>query len=92
MIAPSTLMNLMNMVFCVYLDSFVIVFIDDIFIYFKTKEQYEQLLRPSFQILRQHQLYAKFSKCEFSHRSMSFMGRVVSNKGVEVDPRKNEAI
>ena len=58
-------MDLMNRVFREYLDSFVIVFSDDILIYSKTKEEHEQHLRLTSQVLRQHQLYAKFSKCEF---------------------------
>ena len=57
-------MDLMNRVFREYLESFVIVFIDDILIYSKTKEENEQHLRLTLQVLRQHQLYAKFSKCE----------------------------
>ena len=82
----------MNRVFHEYLDSFVIVFIDDILIYSKTKEEHEQHLRLTLQVLRQHQLYAKFSKCEFWLRSVTFLGHVVSDQGVEVDPRKTEAV
>ena len=85
-------MDLMNNVFCEYLDSFVIVFIDDILIYSKTKEEHEQHLRLTLQVLRQHQLYAKFSKCEFWLRSVTFLGHVVSNHSIEVDPRKTEDI
>ena len=62
--APVAFMDLMNSVFHEYLDSFVIVFIDDILIYSKTKEDHEQHLRLTLQVLRHHQLYAKFSKCE----------------------------
>ena len=58
-------MDLMNRVFREYLDSFVIVFIDNILIYSRTKEYNELHLRLTLQVLRQHQLYAKFSKCEF---------------------------
>ena len=77
-------MDLMNRVFREYLDSFVIVFIDDILIYSKTKEEHEQHLRLTLQVLRQHQLYAKFSKCEFWLRSVTFLGHVVSGQGVEM--------
>ena len=90
--APAAFMDLMNRVFREYLDSFVIVFIDDILIYSKTKEEHAQHLRLTLQVLRQHQLYAKFSKCEFWLRSVTFLGHVVSDQGVEVDPRKTEAV
>ena len=90
--APAAFMDRMNNVFCEYLDSFVIVFIDDILIYSKKKEEHEQHLRLTLKVFRQHQLYAKFSKCEFWLKSMTFLGHVVSDKGVEVDPMKIEAI
>ena len=90
--APVAFMDLINRVFHEYLDSLIIVFIDDILIYSKTKEEHEQHLRLTLQVLRQHQLYAKFSKCEFWLRSVTFLGHVVSDQGVEVDPRKTEAV
>ena len=83
-------MDLMNQVFREYLDSFVIVFIDDILIYSRTKEEHEQHLRLTLQVLRQHKLYAKFSKCEFWIRSVTILGHVVSDQGVEVDPMKTD--
>ena len=89
--APIALIDIMNTVFHENLDSFIIVFIDDILIYCKTKEEHEQHLRLTLQVLRQHQLYAKFSKCEFWLRSVTFLG-VVSEKGMEVDPRKTEVV
>ena len=85
-------MDLMNRVFREYLDSFIMLFIDDIIIYSKTKEEHEQHLRLTLQLLRQHQLYAKFSKCELWLRSVTFQGHVVSDQGVEVDPRKTEDV
>ena len=85
-------MDLMNRVFCEYLESFFIVFIDDLLIYSRTKGEHEQHLRLTLQVLRQHQLYAKFSKCEFWLRSVTFLGHVVSDKGVKVDPRKTEDV
>ena len=90
--APTAFMDLMNSVFHEYLDSFVIVLIDEFIIYSKTKEEHEQHLILTLQLLRQHQLYAKFSKCEFWLRSLTFLGHVVSDKGVEVDPRKVEVV
>ena len=90
--APVTFMDLMNRVFHEYLDSFVIVFIDDILIYSKTKEEHEQHLILTLQLLRQHQLYAKFSKWEFWLRLVTFLSHVVSDQGVEVDPMKIEDV
>lgn len=63
--APTTFMFLMDSVFSKYLDKFVLVFIDDVLIYSKNKEDHGQHLRIVLQTLRNHQLYAKFSKCEF---------------------------
>ena len=90
--ALAAFMDLMNRVFHEYLDSFIIVFIDDILIYSKTKEEHEQHLRITLQVYRQHQLFAKSSKCEFLLRSMTFLDHVLSNKGVEVDPKKTEVV
>ena len=90
--ALAIFMDLTNRVFREFIDSFVIVFIDEILIYSKTKEEHEQHLRLTLQVLRQHQLYAKFSKCEFLLRSVTFLGHVVSDKGVEVDPMKSEIV
>ena len=63
--APAFFMHLMNLVFMDYLDVFVVIFIDDILIFSKTEEEHEEHLRHVLQRLREHQLYAKFSKCEF---------------------------
>ena len=63
--APAAFMDLMHRVFQPYLDQFVVVFVDDILIYSKSKEEHEDHLRVGLQILRDHQLYAKFRKCEF---------------------------
>ena len=90
--AAATFMDLMNRVFHEYLDTFVIVLIDDILIYSKTKEEHEQHLRLTLQVLKQHQLYAKFRKCEFLLRSVTFLGHVLSNKGVEVGPKKTDVV
>ncbi|XP_019250983.1 PREDICTED: uncharacterized protein LOC109229890 [Nicotiana attenuata] len=72
--APAAFMDLMNRVFRPYLDSFVIVFIDDILIYSRSQEEHEQHLRVVLQTLRDSQLYAKFSKCEFWLGSVAFLG------------------
>ena len=79
-------MDRTNRIFGECLDSFITIFIEDIIIYSKSKEEQQKHLRLPFQVLRQDQLYAKLSKCEFWHRSVTFLGHVVSDKGVEVDP------
>jgi hypothetical protein len=81
-------MYLMNSVFMPELDQFVMVFIDDILVYSKSMEEYEEHLWIVLQWLREHQLYAKFSKCEFWILEVPFLGHVVSPEGITVDPDK----
>ena len=76
--APAVFMDLMNRIFQPYLDQFVIVFIDDILIYLGSKEDHEEHLRVVLQILRENQLYANFSKCQFWLESVAFLGHVIS--------------
>ncbi|KAL0533867.1 hypothetical protein IC582_028138 [Cucumis melo] len=90
--APAVFVDLMNKVFREFLDTFVIVFIDDILIYSKTEAEHEEHLRMVLQTLRDNKLYAKFSKCEFWLKQVSFLGHVVSKAGVSVDPAKIEAV
>ena len=90
--APASFMSLMNTIFKPYLDLFVIVFIDDILVYSKSKKKHEEHLRIVLEMLREKKLYAKFSKCEFWLDSVSFLGHVVSKDGVMVDPSKIEAV
>ncbi|KAL0543893.1 hypothetical protein IC582_018998 [Cucumis melo] len=90
--APAVFMDLMNRVFREFLDTFVIVFIDDILIYSKTEAEHEEHLRIVLQTLRDNKLYAKFSKCEFWLKQVSFLSHVVSKAGVSVDPAKIEAV
>ena len=90
--APAAFMNLMNGLFRPYLDSFVIVFIDDILIYSRTKKEHEHHLRIVLGILKEKKLYAKFSKCEFWLSSVAFLGHVVSKEGIMMDPNKIEAV
>ena len=85
-------MCLMNGVFRKYLDKFVIVFLDDILIYSKTKEEHEEHLRIVMQVLREHQLYAKLSKCSFYQGRIHYLGHIISEEGVIVDPEKIRAI
>ena len=90
--APAAFMELMNRVFKDYLDKFVIIFIDDILIYSRSEEEHEQHLRTVLQILQENKLYAKFTKCEFWMKQISFLGHIVSKDGVSVDPSKVEAV
>ena len=90
--APTAFMDLMHKVFQPYLDRFVVVFIDDILIYSKSEEEHEAHLRIVLYALRDHQLYAKFSKCEFWLIKERFLGHVVSALSVSMDPEKVEAV
>ncbi|GJW24028.1 putative nucleotidyltransferase, ribonuclease H [Tanacetum coccineum] len=90
--APAVFMDLMNRVCKLYLDKFVIVFIDDILIYSKTKEEHEDHLRLVLELLRGEKLFAKFSKCEFWLQEVHFLGHVINQEGIHVDPRKVEAV
>ena len=90
--APTTFMDLMHRVFQFYLDQFVVVFFDDILIYSQSEEEHEDHLRIVLQALRDRQLYAKFSKCEFWLTEVKFLGHVVSASGVSVDLEKVEVV
>jgi hypothetical protein len=78
----------MNSVFMPELDKFVVVFIDNILIYSKNEEEHAQHLRIVLTRLREHQLYAKFSKCAFWLEEIQFLGHVLSTKRIVVDPSK----
>jgi hypothetical protein len=90
--APTYFMNLMNKVFMEYLDRFVVVFIDDILTYSKSESDQEEHLRLVLQKLRDNQLYAKYSKCEFWIGEVPFLGYITSNGGISVDPAKVKEI
>jgi hypothetical protein len=90
--APVVFMCLMNGVFRDYLDKFGIVFLDDILVYSKLEEENEQHLRMVLQVLREHQLYAKLRKCSFYQRQIHYLGHIISEEGIVVDPEKVEAI
>ena len=90
--APAAFMDLMLRVFQPYLDWFFVVFVDDILIYSKFEEEHEGHLRIVLQALRDHKLYAKFSKCEFWLTKVRFLGHVVLASGVFVDSEKVEAV
>jgi len=78
--APVAFMDLMNRVFRPYLDKFVVLFIDNILVYSRTKEEHVEHLRIVLQTLREHKLYAKLSKCEFWLSKVTFLGYVVSKE------------
>jgi hypothetical protein len=90
--APSTFMCLMNNISSQYLDKFVLVFIDDILVYSKTKEEHEKHLRVVLQTLRKHKLYAKFDKCVFYQKKIQYLEHVISEEGIVVDPEKIRTI
>ena len=90
--APAAFMDLINQIFSEYLDRFVVVFVDDILIYSSSEEEHEEHLKIVLLLLREHQLYAKFSKCEFWLREVKFLGHVISSKGVTVDPEMIESV
>ena len=86
--APAYFVDLMNRVFRDVLNQFVLVFIDDILVFSKTKEEHEVHLSYVLQTLRDHQLKAKFSKCHFWENEVRFLGHIVSENGISVDPAK----
>ena len=86
--APAYFMSMMNKVFMEFLDKFVVVFIDDILVYSKNEDEHKEHLRLILEKLREHQLYAKFSKCEFWLKEVGFLGQVISGEGIAVGPSK----
>ncbi|GJT99034.1 putative reverse transcriptase domain-containing protein [Tanacetum coccineum] len=90
--APVIFMDLMNRVCKPYLDKFVIVFIDDILIYSKNKQEHEEHLKQILELLKKEELYAKFSKCEFWISKVLFLGHMIDSEGIHVDPAKIESI
>jgi hypothetical protein len=85
-------MYLMNSVFMEEMDKFVVVFIDDILFFSKSKKEHKEHLCSMLPQLRDHQLYAKFSKCEFWLSEVQFLGHVISSKGISVDPGKVQEV
>lgn len=86
-----TIMDLMNMVFRQYLDLLVIVFIDDMLINSRCDNEHVDHFRIVFPVFKDHQIFLKYSNCEFWLRSMAFLGHIVSIMGIEVDPKKMDA-
>jgi len=90
--APAIFMDYMNRIFRPFLDKFVVVFIDDILIYSRTRKEHAEHLRTALNILREKQLYAKLSKCELWMSEIQFLGHVISAQGIAVDPSKVEVV
>jgi hypothetical protein len=86
--APAYFMYLMNKVFMEFLDKFVVVFIDDILVFSQNEEEHEKHVMMVLQKLREHQLYVKFSKCDFWLKEVSFLGHIITDGGIAVDLSK----
>ena len=76
---------MMNIIFGRYMDKFILIFIDDILVYSKNKEEHEEHLRVVLQVLREHHLYAKFSKCDFYKPQIQYLGHIISETVIAVD-------
>jgi hypothetical protein len=90
--ALATFRTLMNSLFMKHLGKFVLVFMDDILIFSKTVEEHQDHLQQVFEILRSNKLFAKISKCEFFSSCVDFLGHLISDEGILVDPRKIKTI
>lgn len=90
--APATFMSAMNNIFRPYLDQFVVVFLDDILVYSKNEGEHLKHLELVFEVLKKNKFYIKESKCAFFKNRVDFLGHIVSEKGLEMDPKKVEAI
>nr|GEW46918.1 putative reverse transcriptase domain-containing protein [Tanacetum cinerariifolium] len=89
---PAVFMDLMNWVCKPYLDRFMIVFIDDILVYSKSRKEHEGHLKLIVRLLKKEELYAKFLKCEFWLSKIQFLSYVIDSEGIHVDPAKIESI
>lgn len=90
--APATFQQLMNEIFSDVLGKSVVVYLDDILVFSKTVEEHKIHLRQALEILRQHQLVAKTSKCFFFQHTLRFLGHVITPSGIAPDPDKIKAI
>nr|GEX50033.1 putative reverse transcriptase domain-containing protein [Tanacetum cinerariifolium] len=90
--APAVFIDLINRVCKPYLNKFVILFIDDIFIYSKSKEDHEVHLKLLLELLKKEKLFAKFSMCEFWLQEVDFLGHVVNINGIHVEPSKANVV
>ena len=90
--APTAFMDLMNKIFCAYLDQFVIVFVDDVLIYLRSLEEHKQHLVTTLRTLERHQLYGNWDKSEIWIIEVNFLGHLVSKTGIAMDHSKVEAM
>ncbi|KAJ4807007.1 polyprotein [Rhynchospora pubera] len=90
--APSTFQKLMNQIFKSYLRKFVLVFFDDILVYSPDEQSHKIHLAKTLELLQQHKLFAKRSKCEFGMLELEYLGHIISQKGIATDPVKIEAM
>ena len=90
--APSTFVTLINTVFKPLLGKCVIIYLDDIIVFSKTKKEHKNHLHQLFDILRKNQLYAKPLKCKFYEKSLTFLGHIFSSEGIKPDPEKIKSI
>src|ERR1700682_375681 len=90
--APASFMHLMQQTLRKYLDDFVIVFLDDVLVYSRSKEEHDKHLRIVLETLRENKLYAKLSKCEFYSKEISFLGHVINEHGIKMEPSKVDAV
>ena len=90
--SPTTFMCLMNSVLNKQLDKFALVFIEDILVYSKSEATQKEHLRIVLQTLKENQLYAKFSKCEFYKDKIQYLGHIIFEQGLAIDPKKIKAI
>jgi hypothetical protein len=90
--APAIFQCLMNHIFAPFMRRFVLVFMDDILIYSRTLEDHDSHLEQVFQVLLQHKLFVKFSKCDFAQPPIEYLDYIISNAGISTDPTKTEAM
>ena len=90
--SPSAFMDMMNRIYHLYLDQFVVVFVEDILIYSKGRAEHEQHLQLALLVLRENQLYDKLEKCDFLLQEIQFLGHMMSKEGISVDPTKVETV
>src|ERR1041385_4705658 len=90
--APTSFFRLMNYIFMEYIDKFVVVYLDDILVYAKNDEEHVENLHLILEKLREHKLYAKYSKCEFWLPGVTYLGHVISKDGIAVNPERIQAI
>ena len=90
--APATFMRMMNDVLRPFLESFVVMYLDDILVFSKTWEEHVQHVHQVLETLRQHKLYANMEKCSFGMQRIQYLGYIIDKDGVHVDPEKIRVI